>query len=180
MHTNKIHLGIMLIIFVTFLVACGGAAPAIQPTATSIYITYPTAEYTDLRTVIENTKGKIEMGSVGTLPNELPRDVPIYYPGFPTSWMISYSGSMVAIINIGIEVGSDQTSVLDWYRSYLLSNSWTIGPLAVDLGSFDCGQVKPEVIGAKKDNRFLQVSVCATACQSYCKTDISLAYKTNN
>ena len=155
-------------------------AIANSPTATTISITYPTAEYTGQRTVVEGEESKIEIGSVGTLPNELPRDVPVYYPGFPTGWRITYSG-IVPSLTIDIEAGSDQSSVLDWYRSNLSSNGWMIGPLDVDLGTLQCSQGKTEVIAAKKDNRILQVSVCgATSCQTNCTTNIVLFYTENN
>ena len=67
---------------VLLLAACSGTG---RQTATPLSITYPTAQYTDQRTVVEGTTGKIEMGVAGSLPSELPRDVPIYFPGFPTN-----------------------------------------------------------------------------------------------
>lgn len=180
MKNNKFYLGILFVIVISLLVACGKSTITTQPTETTIAITYPTAEYTGQRTVVENASGKIEMGSAGTLPDELSRDVPIYFPGFPTGWSIYYYSGKEPFFEIGIEAGSDQSSVLDWYRSNLLSEGWTIGPLEVDMGSILCGPDKPEVIGAKKDNRILQISVCATSCHTYCSTTISLLTTENN
>jgi hypothetical protein len=179
MKTNKIHLGFLFVILGTFLVACGGLVPTTRPTATLMTLTYPTAEYTNQRLVVKGAGGKMEMGNYGTLPDELPRDVPIYYPGSPTYWTIDYSG-IAPFFTIQIEAGGDQTSVLDWYKSNLLTNSWVIGPLDVNLGSQSCGEKKPETIEAKKDTRILQVSICATSCSEYCKTDIVLFYTENH
>jgi hypothetical protein len=178
MKINKIFLGLFSLTLVTLLVACSGSTAGTLATATSVHISYPTAEYTGQRTVLDNGNIKMEMGFAGTLPNELPRDVPIYYPGYPTNWRIEYSGK-APLFSIGIEAGSDQASVLDWYRSNLSSNGWMIGTLDVDLGSISCGSEKPEVIYAKMDNRILQVSVCATECQTYCTTTILLLYTEN-
>jgi hypothetical protein len=178
MKINRIFPGFFSITVATLLAACSGSTTGPQATATKLQISYPTAEYTGQRTVIDNGNIKFEMGFAGTLPNELPRDVPIYYPGYPTNWRIEYSGK-APLFSIGIEAGSDQASVLDWYKSSLSTNGWTIGTLDVDLGSFSCGSEKPEVIYAKMDDRILQVSVCATECQTYCTTTILLLYTEN-
>jgi hypothetical protein len=166
----------LLLWVVLLLAACSG--PTTPQTATPLTITYPTAQYTDLRTVVENANGKIEMGMVGTLPSELPRDVPIFYPGFPTGWTKGYS-NQATYIEIGIEAGADQASVLDWYRSALETNGWTIGVLDADLGSVQCGQEPPQVLYVQKDMRTLRISVCATTCASYCSTNVTLYATTN-
>jgi len=175
MKINKMFLGFISVAVVTLLVACGGSATETLATATILSISYPTAEYTGLRTVIDNGSIKMEMGFPSTLPNELPRDVPIYYPGYPTNWNIQYLGQ-VTLFSIGIEAGSDQSSVLDWYGSNLSSNGWTIGPLDFNLGSESCGSEAPQVISATKDTRTLKVSVCASMCKTYCTTNITLFY----
>ncbi|MBA4376526.1 MAG: hypothetical protein C0401_10200 [Anaerolinea sp.] len=168
-----------VILLVVLLATCSGTA---RQTATPFTITYPTAQYTDLRTVVENANGKIEMGMADSLPSELPRDVPIYYPGFPTGWTKGYSNPP-PYIEIGIEAGSEQASVVDWYRSALESNGWTIAALDADLGSEQCGQEAPQVMDAQKDLRMLRISVCASSCPTYttnCSTNVHLFYRENH
>ena len=80
---------------------------------------------------------------------------------------------------ISLEAGADQASVLDWYRSALESNGWTIAALDADLGSVQCGQEAPKVMDAQKDLRMLRVSACATTCSSYCSTNVTLYYTEN-
>ncbi len=168
---------LLFMLFFMLLAACSGTA---RPSATPLGITYPTAQYTDQRTLVENAGGKLEMGAVGTLPSELSRDVPIYYPGFPTGWTkFFYPNSTASYIVISLEAGADQASVLAWYRTALESNGWTIGALDAELGSMQCSQEPPQVMDAQKDLRMLRISACATSCASYCSTNVSL-YATGN
>ncbi|MFH2038024.1 MAG: hypothetical protein ABIJ65_01180, partial [Chloroflexota bacterium] len=68
----------LFLVSVIFLLVLTGCSTTSAPTPPAI--TYPTAQYTDQRTLVENAGGKIEVGMAGTLPSELPRDVPIFYP----------------------------------------------------------------------------------------------------
>jgi hypothetical protein len=175
---KNINMMIWMILFfiATLLAACGGASS--QKTPTTIPITYPTAEYTNVYNVVKTGNNELITGPAGTLPNDLPRDVPVYYPGFTTGWMMGKVSGKLLYIEAGIQTPDANQTVMNWYRSALESSGWVIGPPGPEPYGMVCqnGKIKPEIIDAEKGQQALRVSMCPSSCTANCEAGISLYY----
>jgi hypothetical protein len=168
MEPKKPHQWIFDLVLVTFLLAGCTGAPS-QPTAITAPIISPSAGeivslqqagdilYADPDVKTKIGENEIGLGPSGTLPNGLPKDVPVYSGDRSTlNWQIvQKTGDPIRAFNLSITASIDASTALDQYKSMLISNGWKVGAQSADPNN----PKKGILFTATKDTRVIHVTI---------------------